>query len=159
MKNDFLQGVEKIAITLIKKIRDFSTRKNSVKPIENAKQTIISVNKQLEKGFVGDAARKETITEVRAGLQGLADLQKKRNVPEVIKEKAEIASEKLNTLLDEVKEAKPSIAGALEGSLYSRKEQELIRSVLDAVFELFETSKDRKDLVERVLKKLKRNNP
>ena len=158
VKSDFLHGVEKIAIPLVKVIRQESTSKNSTKPIEEAKQTIISVKKNLERGFVGDAAKKETEARVYDDIQILTDLQKKKNVPDAIKEKAEVVSEKLNTLLDEVKESKPSIDGALDGTTYGKREKELIRTVLEAVYELYEKSNDRDDLVARVLKKIRRNN-
>ena len=156
MKNDFRLGVEKFAIPLIKTMRQKSEQKNSIKPIEEAKQTIISVKKKLNDGFVGDAAKKETLTEVRDGIQVLTDIQKRRNLPDTAKEEAESASEKLHTLFGEIKEARPSIDGALEGSSFSKREKELIRSVLEAVYELYEKAENRDELIKRVQQKLKR---
>ena len=67
-------------------------------------------------------------------------------------------SEKLKTLLTEVKEAEPNIDGALEGTTFSKKDKETIRKVLDAIYELYEKSNGRDELIERVIQKLKRNN-
>jgi len=156
MKTDFLRGVEKIILPLTKEIRKDSERKNSVKPIETAKQTRITVQKQLESGFVGDAALRSAASDLGTGIQGLTEFQKKRNVPDAVKEKAEAESEKMQTLLDTVKNAKPSIDGALEGTVFSKKEREAIRIALEAVYELYEKTSDQNDLVNRVLQKLKR---
>ena len=158
MKTDFLRGVEKIVVPLITKSRKDSEHRNLVKPIETAKQTIIKVNKQLENGFVGDEAKKSVMATLRADDQKLAEIQQKRSIPDVIKEKAEIQSEKLQSLLVEVKEAKPSVDGALEGTVFSKKDKELIRKVLEAVHELYDKSSDQDDLISRVIQKLKRTN-
>ena len=61
-------------------------------------------------------------------------------------------------MLAEVKEAEPNIDGALEGTVFSKKEKEANRKVLDAVYELYDKTKDREELVDRVLKKLERAN-
>jgi hypothetical protein len=156
IKKDFLLGVEKIVRPLEKKIREDSKRKNSVKPIKTAEQTIIAVRKQVENGFVGDAAKKETMTVLRAADLELTALQKKRSVPEAVKEKAEAKSEELKTLLVTVSGAEPNIDGALEGTYYSKKEKELIRTVLEAVNVLYEKTTNKNDLILRVLQKLKR---
>ena len=158
MKTDFLLGVEKIVHSLEKKIREDSNSKNSVKPIETAKQTVISVTKQLESGFVGDEAKKVAMTALCSEDQKLTEIQKKRNVPGAVKEKAEAESEKLKSLLAEVKEAEPSIDGALEGTTFSKKEKEAIRKALDAVYELYDKTSNRDELHRRVLQKLKRTN-
>jgi hypothetical protein len=158
MKTDFLRGVEKIVDPLEKKIYKDSERKNSVKPIETAKQTVIKVNKQLEDGFVGDEAKKVAMTALRTEDQRLVELQKKRNVPDTIKEKAEAESEKINALLAGVKGAEPNIDGALINTSFSKKDKETIRKVLDAVHELYDKTNNREELIDRVLKKLKRAN-
>ena len=158
MKADFLRGVERIVHPLEKKAYEDSCRKNATKPIEEAKQTVVKVKKQLESGFVGDGARKEAATIIRDADQRLTEIQKKRNVSDIDKEKAEAESEKLKTLLVEVKETEPSINGALEGTTFSKKDKETIRKVLDAVYELYDKSNNRDDLINRILQKLKRNN-
>jgi len=89
-------------------------------------------------------------------LYHLTDIQKKRNVPETVKEKAEAESEKLKLLIAEVKEAQPNIDGALEGTSFSKKDKETIRKVLDAVYELYDKTNNCDELIDRVLKKLKR---
>ena len=158
MKTDFVRGVEKIAHPIEKKAYQDSNRKNAVKPIENAKQTVIKVNKQLESGFVGDGAKKEALTALRVADQGLTDIQKKRNVSDAVKEKAEAESEKLKPLITEVKEAEPNIDGALEGTAFSKKDKETIRKVLEAVYELYDKTSGRDELIDRVMLKLKRTN-
>jgi molecular chaperone HtpG len=158
MKTDFLRGVEKIVVPLITKSRKDSEYRNLVKPIETAKQTIIKVNKQLESGFVGDEAKKSVMATLRAEDQKLTEIQQRRHVPDTIKERAETQSEKLKSLLTEVKEAKPNIDGALEGTVFSKKDKELIRKVLEAVHELYEKSSNQDDLISRVIQKLKRTN-
>jgi len=158
MKADFERGVEKIALPLGKKIRDDSNRKNMVKPIDEAKQEAVKVSKQLESGFVGDAAKKETMTTLRDADQKLASIQQKPKVPDAIKEEAEAVSEKLQTLFTAVKEAEPSIDGALEGTTFSKKEREAIRKALEAVHELYDKTSSWEELYDRVLKKLKRTN-
>jgi molecular chaperone HtpG len=157
MKTDFLLGVEKVVHPLEKKIRDDSSRKNSVKPIEEAKQTIIGINKQLENGFVGDAEKKEAMATLRTADQKLTEVQKKRNIPDAVKEKAEAVSEDVKLLITEVKETDPSIDGALEGTTFSKKEKELIRMVLEAMYELYDKINGRDDLKNRVIQKLKRS--
>jgi molecular chaperone HtpG len=158
MKTDFLLGVEKIAYPIEKKAYHDSQRKSAVKPIEIAKQTVIKVDKQRERGFISEGEKKEAMAELRISDQGLTDIQKKRNVSDTDKEKAETESEKLKTLLAEVKETVPSIDGALEGTTFSRKDKETIRKVLEAVYELYEKTDSRNQLIERVLQKLKRTN-
>jgi molecular chaperone HtpG len=158
MKTDFLQGVEKIVHPLVKKVYEDSNRKNAVKPIETAKQTVIKVNKQLENGFVGDGAKKEAVAAIRNADQGLTDIQKKRNVSIADKEKAEAESEKLKSLLTEVKNTEPNIDGALEGTTFSKKDKETIRKVLEAVYELYGKTNSCDELISRVIQKLKRTN-
>lgn len=150
--------MEKFVDPLIKKIRKDSEHKNAVKPISEAKQTIIKINKQLESGFVGDEAKKVAMTAVRTGELKLASIQKQGKIPDAIKEKAEALSEKMKSLLEEVAETPPSIDGALEGTTFSKKEKELIRKVLNAVYELYDKTGNRDELNRRVLEKLKRNN-
>jgi len=79
-------------------------------------------------------------------------------IPDAVKEKAEAQSEKVKSLLVEVKEAEPNIDGALEGTTFSRKDKETVRKVLEAVYELYEKTSDRDELIARVLQKLKRTN-
>ncbi len=121
-------------------------------------KTCLKVNKQQNKGFVGDAAIKDSIYELNEKKQELIALKNKRNVSEPIKEKAEVASEKIDALPKEVKAETPNIDASLAGTQFTKKEIEAIRKTLDAVYELYGSCQDRNTLVDRVLKKLKRKN-
>jgi molecular chaperone HtpG len=155
MKSDFFSGVTKLVVPLEKKAYKDSENKNIAKPIDEAKQTIVKIKKQVEKGFVGNAAKQETLTVLQDVKQPLENLQHKRNVSEKIKEDAEKQIEKIDDLITDVKKITPDLSSQLDG--FNRNEKELVRQILDAVYNLYDKSNGAQDLVDRVVQKLKRS--
>jgi molecular chaperone HtpG len=156
IKSDFYKYIrEHIAAPLAKKAREDSDQKSKQKPLEKTQQVIKTVSKQLQKGFVGDAVKNETLTILDTQKDELEKLQRKTNVPTKVKEKIDEKVEQLEELRTEVKAAKPSIAETLTGN-FKTSEKELIRQVLEIVYEIYDTSQTPQELIDRVIKKLNR---
>ncbi|MDR1962366.1 MAG: hypothetical protein LBQ50_01145 [Planctomycetaceae bacterium] len=154
MKSDFFNAVRRLVEPLVKKCREDSDEKNSKKKLEAAGQVIIKVSKQLKKGFVGDATKKENLSHVRSELNEMERYQHKSGVPIKLKEEAEKKIEQLRDLESEIKAIEPNLVSALPG--FSQKEREAIQLVLNAVAELYDKTETAAELERLVINKLNR---
>ena len=154
MKSDFISDVRRIVEPLAKKIRDDSKSKSNRKSIERAKTIITTASSQLTKGFVGDAAKRDQLSNFRSSKEELENLQRKTSVPSKVKEAAEKHVEKLEELESKVQAAKPNLAKLSDS--YSLKEREAIRMALEAVYSLYGKTGSAQELVNRAVEKLNR---